>query len=473
MDGWTPLELPTGAYSDPTRPWTHQDVCGYATVAARTTGTASNHKLRTLPGLVDVMACGDGPHRGAISVEGVCYFVSGDGLYRAAPDFSSSTRLGTVSGYSRVQMAYNKISGGNQLLIANGTASGWVWDTVAQTFTAISDSGFVGFVSCDFLNQYIIGVDPSRTFWYTSELADATQYNTFDRYQPGASPNKIVGLIASHNSVFVFGERVIEQWVNSVEQNDVSTAFQLSTGTTIERGCLNGDTIKRLDNSIFFVGDDRIVYRLRGYVPEPVSTQSMTASFYGLDASHVFAYTWEDEGHVVYYLTWGNGSTWGYDCSTGLWHRRESPGMDRCRLASLVRASNGQWYGGESAGNRVFRLDWSSAQDAGLPLPRKVGSGVIRMDGNRFAVNGLRLLVNTGQPSTTGADEGLVVQVRSSSDGGNNWTQWRDLADGKTGNFVHDLVATRFGRHRWVMFEFRDTSTYRSDVLAASARVTR
>jgi hypothetical protein len=392
---WQDFPLPDGSYDDQTREWTQQDVVNYLPLFAQQAGTRSRTLYRTAPGLDVFASIGNGPHRGAISVEGTLFVVSGTSLYEVARDGTATSR-GTIPGTGRVCMAYNQITSGNQLVVGNGS-SGYVYNTVSGAFTQITDDGFVGFIACDFLNQYIVGVEPLRRFWYHSELADALSFNTLDRYGAETAPDPIMGLIASHNEVLVFGARTIEPWVNEQESNAAATAFQLQRGSVIERGCASGATIRRLDNSVFFLGDDRIVYRLNGYTPLPISTQPMAAAFRDLDPTKAFAFTFEDNGHVVYYLTWGDGQTWGYDVASQKWHRRESFGLNRWRINTLVKWGN-EWVGGDFQNGKLYRIAWGYPYEGCEIMPRRLRTSVLHGNGNPVTVNGFRVEAATGRP---------------------------------------------------------------------------
>jgi hypothetical protein len=395
---WADFPLPDGSYSDLTRDFTQQDVVDYIPLPAQQTGTRSRVLYRTAPGLDVFASIGDGPHRGAINAEGALFIVSGSSLYEVATDGTATSR-GTIPGTGRVSMAYNQITGGNQVVVGNGS-SGYVYNTYTDTFTQITDAGFPGFKSCDFLNQYIVGVEPLGRYWFHSELNDALSYNTLDQYQAETSPDPIQGLIASHNEVLVFGSRTIEPWINDPVNNAAATAFQLERGSVIERGCLNGNTIRRLDNSVFFIGDDRVPYRLNGYTPVPIGTPVLASAWRDLDPTRAFAFTYEDRGHVVYYVTWGDGQTWGYDVVTGKWHRRQSFGLDRWRLNSLVKWGN-EWYGGDFQNGKLYRVAWGYVYEGCEIMPRRIRTGVLHSDGNPVSVGGFKVLASTGGPEST------------------------------------------------------------------------
>ena len=60
------------------------------------------------------------------------------------------------------------------------------------------------------------------------------------------------------------------------------------------------------------------------------------------------------------------------------------------------------------------------------------------------------------------------LQVRYSNDGGENYSSWRDLSAGDTGNFLKELIVRRLGLCKHRVWEFCDTSDTAQDVLGAS-----
>jgi len=60
------------------------------------------------------------------------------------------------------------------------------------------------------------------------------------------------------------------------------------------------------------------------------------------------------------------------------------------------------------------------------------------------------------------------IDIRYSRDGGRNWSDWRKIDMGDTGDFMQRLQARRFGRGRQWVFDFRITDPVRADILAAS-----
>jgi hypothetical protein len=420
MGEWRDFALPDGSYSDETRPWTQQDACGYLPTFAEGEGTRSRLKHVVAPGLRLKSVVGTGPHRGARDVEGKRFVVSGNKLYQV-PANGIPVELGTIPGTRRVSMTHNQIAGGNQLGIATGD-NFYVWDTVAETLTATG----IPLLFVDFVNQLFVGVDVARRFWRYSGLADGTSWNTLDNESAEASPDRVTGLIVSQGEVLIFGERTIEVWSNSPTD---TTAFQRTE--VIEKGCANGNTVCRLDNTVFFVGDDRIPYRLNGYVPVPIASKAISTQLGEGDPDKLFANVYEDRGYVIYYITAQDGRTWGYDVTSQRWHRRESFGLSRWRINTLFKW-NGAWWAGDYSNGNLYLLEWGLVYEGDDIFPRSVRSGVMHNDGNRAFIHALRLFAATGGVSVA---PGALDDVVPSG----------DLADSYVGSIVSGAYSATGG----------------------------
>jgi hypothetical protein len=385
VDQWRDFPLPDGSYSDGTRPFSQQDVCNYLPTYAEQSGTRSRIKYACAPGLATFATVGTGPHRGIHNCEGKLFVVSGESLYQVFVTGNSSLR-GTIPGTAPVSMTHNQIDGGNELLIGTGDSS-YVYNTKTGQ---LHQNDNVPLASVDFLNQLCLGVDVGRRFWRYSALADARTWNTLDNESAESSPDLIVGLKVSQGEVAVFGGRTIEIWANDPTQD---TAFQRRE--VIERGCASAKSIQRLDNTLFWQGGDGIVYRLNGYQPVPISPKALTDEFLTCDLQNVRSYVYEDKGYVIYYLTFPDGRTWGYDVTAQKWHRRQSFGLDRWRLNTLVRWYDG-WYGGDYSSGKIYRLTWGYVYEGCELMPRSIRTGVTHNNGNRTFLHGFRLNMQTG-----------------------------------------------------------------------------
>lgn len=437
---WAPFPIAGGCYKDDTLPWSAQDTVNWIPVVAEVQGTRTPVMLRGAPGYGAVAHPGaklsafnfDGSKRagialrGSYNADGVFVIVQGNTLYRYNGDWTDPTLIGTVPGVGRCSITHNQITGGSQIVIANGTA-GYVYNTADGTFAQITDDGFPGAKSVDYIDSYIVGVEPGGRFWFNSALADATSYNTLDRYEAEAAPDKIVGLIVSHSEVIVFGERTMEFFYDSGAN---TTTFQRRNGTQTEVGAASQFAIVKLDNTVYWLGNDGLIYRLDGYTPVRISRQPIEQQIARSDLSKCFAMVYEDRGHKIVYFTFPDGLTWGYDVATQEYHRRKSYRLKRWRANTLTKWG-AKWYAGDYTNGSLCTLDWGINTENGAPLVAERTAPVMQNSDNRFRLNAVKLSVD-GQMSAVAPKD--------------THTQWivgslPDATIGDTVDFQYDVVA--------------------------------
>jgi hypothetical protein len=442
-------------YADATRPYTFQECINWIPEPSETEGSKTPAILRGAPGLTVDETAFAGPTRGQHDVEGVAYFVAGTQLWSkvgAVLDLK-----GTIPGTGIVEMAHNQIAGGNQIAICISTGQTWVFNTVTDTLTQITDPGFPGGRSPVFVDGYIAFIEPDGEFWFHSELNDALSYNTLDRYQGEFSPDRLVSLQTIQGRIRAFSQRTIEEYSNS---GAVTNTFV--RGAVIEEGCGGRYTTQVLDNSLIWLGADGIIYRDFAYSPQRISTFAIdqlvsTLKEFWADA---FSLTYSDRGHKVYYLTIGP-YTLGYDCATNKWHRRESYGMTSWRVSGLV-FSGSQWYAGDRFNGKLYQVDWDNYTEDGQPIICRRTSGVMNDSQNRIICSAFEIMVQAGFGTTN-----FKAMLRYSDDGGYTWTNFREASLGATGHYRDRVQFLRLGSFRNRIWDIRVSSPVPRDLLGA------
>lgn len=391
---YQPANLLGGFYKDSSKPWSAQDTLNWIPEVAQAPGTRTEAKLRTAPGLKPFVEIGGNPIRGSHNCEGKLFVVSGNRLYQIS-NAGIAIPIGTVPGTGMVSMSHNQITGGNELVVVNGSA-GYVYNTRTMIFQRISDPAFPGSIATDYLDQYILHVEPFGRYWFHSELADALNYNSLDRYESEASPDKIVTLKTNNLEVVVFNETTTEFFDNT---GSATNTFQ-NKRAVIDVGAAGRFAVAKIDRSLIWLANDGVFYYLEGYNGRPISTPPIEQAISGFDWSRCIAKVYESEGHKIAYFTFPGGLTFGYDVVTQLWHRRGSFGMDRWRINSLTNW-NRKYIAGDFQNGRLYELDWKYPLEADQPLVRERTSGVTSENQNRIFVPYAEVIVDTGQERVT------------------------------------------------------------------------
>lgn len=388
---WAPAPIAQGAYKLDTRLVSAQDCVNYIPERVERPNGVADWFLRGAPGYRLFANVGDGPIRGARDVEGKLIVVSGTEVYLVNRD-TSTTLLGTMPGEGRVSITHNQEDGGSKVVLANGTR-GYTYDTITGTYAQITDPAFPGFLVCDYLDQYILGIEPQRRYAFHSELADAQEYSAVDVFEAEGAPDRLMGQAVIGGQWWLFGERTTEIFANT---GAATGTFQRIPGATIDRGLASTHAVAKLDNALWILGDDGIVYRSNGYAFVRVSTHAVEHSLRLVDQTRVFFQTFEDAGHKILYVTCPDGHTWGYDVATDEWHRRESAGLARWRMATLVKWA-GVWLVGDFQLGKLYQLDWALKDEDGTTLTGLRTTGTLVNASNRFTVSGVKLLCDTGR----------------------------------------------------------------------------
>jgi len=393
----TPVDLIGGFNEDDAKTWASLDPVNWIPELAEGLNR-TRIKLADAPGLRTLLTLGVEAGRGLHNVQGRLFAVCGNSLYEIRPDFTSINR-GTIPGVGRVGMQHNQRGTGNELLITNGSA-GYVFDTALNTLVKITDPGYPGGHSPDFLDGYLFEVEPYGRFFFHSELTKAKEYNTLDRYQSESSPDKLVTGRVNQQEYVAFNETTTEFFYNS----GTTTGTFKSKRISMDRGCAGRYTVARMDNSLLWLGNDGVFYRLNGYSAQPISTGAVEKAVIGYNWAQCFTMTLESKHHKITYWTFPDGKTFGYDVITGLWHRRESFGLNRWRVNAIVEW-NGMWIANDYTNGKIYAVDWDVSYEGSDPLERGIKTPIMHDDQNPMTVIRLDLLFDTGTETQTPEEE--------------------------------------------------------------------
>jgi hypothetical protein len=399
-----PLNIVGGFYHDETAPFSVQDCSNYLPVMAEVDGTRTPTMLKTPPGLKPFAEpTYSPPTRGAWECEGRYFTAIGNKLYQLT-NAGVFIELGTVPGVTQVSMSHNQQSQGQQLQIVNGS-SGYIFNTFTQVFERITDTGFPGSLISLFIGGYFVGIDPRGRFAFTSAAADGLAYNTLDRFTSEYKPDKLVTGLAIGGELLLLSESSGEFFAVTSNPQQPMRTKQIY----MDKGCAGTFTAAVMDNTGYWLGDDGVFYKLNGYSPVRISTQPIEQSLRSLLKTNPNAwrqarcFVWEDSGHSVCYWTFPTGHTWGYDAATGIWHRRESLGMDIWRVQTMT-FWNSQWYAGDFQSGKVWTMDWNYILEGDEEFVSKRTTQVLHDNQCRVVVNRLELLMQVGQEETTPID---------------------------------------------------------------------
>ena len=407
--------------------------------------------LNRAPGLEFLQTVGTGPIRAlwAHQTNGSdFYVVSGGEVYKLNSMTGTPTLLGTVSGTGPVSIADN----GTQIFFACNPDS-YIYNEVTNVFAQITDPDFPGAVTVGYLDGYFVFNEPnSQRVWVTS-LLDGLSVDPLDFASAEGSPDGLVGLIVDHREAWLFGTDSVEVWYDAGLPDFPLTRIQ---GAFNEIGCVAAFSIAKLDNGLFWLGTDArgqgIVYRANGYTGQRISTHAIEYAIaqYG-DISDAIAYTYQQEGHAFYVLTFPSGdATWVYDVSTQAWHERA--GWDNgvfVRHRSNCQCNfGGNIIVGDYENGNIYQFSLDIYADNGgiqkwLRSWRALPTGQNNL--KRTAHHSLQLNCESGVGLNDGQGSDPQAMLRWSDDGGHTWSSEHWATMGKIGAYYQRVFWRRLG----------------------------
>lgn len=403
--------------------------------------------LNRCPGLKLEVTVGTGPVRGLWTLGDNLYVVSGNDLYKVSSSYVL-TNLGTVAGTGPVSMADN----GTQLFVAcNGPS--YIYNASTGVFGQITDPDFPGAVNVAYLDTYFVFNEPNSQKIWVTELLDGTAIDPLDFASAEGSPDGVVGVIADHRELWVFGTNSVEVWYNSGNADFPLARIQ---GAFNELGCAAPYSIAKMDNGLFWLGKDArgqgMVYRANGYTGQRISTHAVEWQIqqYG-NLSDAIGYTYQQDGHSFYVLVFPSAdTTWVYDVATQAWHERAGfvdGAFTRHRGNCQAFFNNSVMIGDYENGN-VYSYDLTDYSDNGavqkwLRSWRALPTGQNNL--KRSAQHSLQLDVESGVGLSTGQGSDPQVMLRWSDDGGHTWSNEHWVSIGRIGEYGRRAIWRRLG----------------------------
>lgn len=377
---------------------------------------AQLYAIQATHGTVEFSDIGALPVRGAHRMGTTLYSVIGTGLY-SINSAGAETLIGTIPGINPVRLFDN----GTELGIHDGDTTGYVLSAgVLATPVNLPDVSD----GC-YIDGYFVWTLADSDQFMISGIDDGTAYDPLDIATVEGSPDNLVGVVNDHRELLFFGGQTSSTPSTEVFYNSGAAdfPFERQGNAFLERGCIDRDSIVKLDNGTFFVGDDRIVYKLDGYTPVRVSTHAVEKAL--SEASWFRGFTYTREGHKFYVLNTDVGG-WAHDVATGAWHERQSFGLDYWRYGCAVDCYGKTLLGDNQAGKFV-EIDPDANDENGHPILVKIELPPIGDGVGRQTLYAFEVFMETGIGNLTVTDPQCILTY--SKNGGRGWSNelWRSM----------------------------------------------
>lgn len=400
------------------------------------------------PGSTLKWTIGNGPIRGSYHTDTDVYHVSGWKLYK------NQVHVGTLASLqTRVSMAYN----GTTLMMVDGQ-NGYTYD---GTFTTITDPDFPASPSfMAFQDGYFLVVDAGTNQFYISP--NGTDWSPTDFASAEGDADNLVGIYSDRQTLWLLGTKTGEVHYNT---GDVDFPFRRLDGGLFHHGCASPWTVAKIKSGMMWLssnerGEGQIIAMTGGYIPEVISTPQIDyqiAQYSRIDDA--FAYTYQEEGHEFYCITFPTGNqTWVFDGTSAEWHERAStigtfPSRQRYTTHTFF---GGEHLVGDMSNGNVYVLDNDVGTEYdGTTIIRDRIARHINSDQERLFIREVQIACEHGVGSVTGIDSQTDPKIGLcwSKDGGHTYSNWLFRSIGKIGEYVTRSVWRNLGVGRdWVFW---------------------
>lgn len=278
---------------------------------------------------------------------------------------------------------------------------------------------------------YILDDDSGQFYW--SAIGDGTVIDGLSFATDAEDdPRALLAVWELSDDLVFMTTDSIEFWFVSSDPNN---PYQRSQGRRFNKGLLAQDTVELVDNSLFWLGSDRQIYRT-GAGPVKVSTFDIDNLIRKLGDDEVqqcYAYGVTFGGHNFYVINLMSRGTWALDIASKTWAQWETWNRPNFRVFCTDDTFRVM---GDSLTGRLMGMDGGIYTDLGDPLERVVSSYYPWQKGRN---NNFNVILHC----TRGV--GGRVEMRFSDHEGHDWVPWEETSMGDTGDRDESAKA------QWVM----------------------
>lgn len=288
-------------------------------------------------------------------------------------------------------------------------------DTTGNLPAGVRDMAFLG-------GRFVYILDDDSGEFYYSAIGDGTVIDGLSFAT--ASEDDPLPLLAAwdlSDDICFFTSETVEFWYVSADPNN---PYQRSTGRRFNKGLLAKDSVELIDNSLFWLGHDRQIYRT-GQIPIKVSNFDIDDRIRRLTDDEVqqcYAYGVTTGGHNFYVIHLMSQGTWACDIASKTWSEWKCYNKDRFR--TLCTDDTFRIHGDYFAGN-LMGLDGGVYTDMSDPMERVCSAYYPLPKGRHINFN---LILHC----TRGV--GGRVEMRWSDHEGHDWSTWQETSLGEIGD---------------------------------------
>lgn len=395
----------------------------------------------TRPGTASYPTPGPDLFRGCFQQDGLIssslLVVNGSTLFQQSGSGYSS--VGTIAGIDIVTFT----ASADQVLLCGGTTA-YLYDGTTLTPIVMPSGEQIGWVAY-LAGFFLLGVNAAQQIFFMAEGSIAP--DALDFFSAETNSGNVLYGAALSDQLLLFGQKVVEFWQPS---GDPDLPYNRIVGQVYQKGIATKYSAAVQDNTIFFVGDDLVVYRCNA-VPVRVSTNAIEEKLRQNSGASILVWAFNMDGHSYVVMTVGTFATFVYDVGTQAW-LPWSTGTAALWVGQYgVQIDGGHVVAGNPASNLLYSVTGGATDDLGIAITREI-MGAIPIIGPPQRCNNFMVVVDAG--GGTSLTDDMEIDLRWSDDQGQTYSSWVPMDAGAAGQYSVQPVAKMLGLMRAPMRVF-------------------
>ena len=392
---------------------------------------------------------GTGTPRGIYThSDGTLYKVTGTTLYSVTSG-GVETSIGTIAGSGYVIMSDD----GNNLLLAT-TTSAYQYD--GATLTQITDTDYEAGGSVDVLNNQAIWQGLNQRF-AVADAGDPDSIQSLNYATAESSGDDLKRVYVFREQVYLLGSITIEPWYNS----GVGTPpFDRIQSGKMDVGVIDRLSVSSNDNFMYWIADDKNLYRASAYDPQPLMPPSIHNQFqqYDLTDCRVRCLTFDGQNFVIIL---NNVKSWVYSETTNSWFELAYKADEEIYLAYDITTAYGKAIIQSRLDGKLLELDLQTYTDNGQTTIRErvtapINGSQLGINGGRFMIKRAEIIMESGIGNSD--EENPLIMVSHSKDFGQTFSNEKWLRAGRDGENNIRVEYYAMDSMRQVQFKIRFSS---------------
>lgn len=421
--------------------------------------------LHTIAGK-KLFSTGSGSNRGCYRKEwyGNKYTVNGTTLYKVNSS-GTQTGIGTISGSGRCVFESSE----NYLYIVTG---GRVFRSDGVTVSQVVDPSLESPNSIAFINTQMVYDGAYDKFW-VSNAGDGGTLNALNFAFAQSSPDDLIRVYQFRQQIIMFGADSLEPWYNTGQGNPPMDRVE---GALRPVGIAGVHCVTNTPAAVYFLANDRTVYRIEGYEPVQVSTVAINNAIESYTTvSDCFAYSYKFQGQNFVVFTFPTANkTWAFLEESNAWVELSSGVNGGRDIANGYCYAFGKHLLTDYRNGNIYELDIDTFSDNGAEFIRErvirpISAIDIDQPGKRILMSRFELIIETGIGLATGQGSDPAFMFSYSVDGGRTWSAETWVSPGNLGAYTKKVEYYCFASGHDILIKFRISDPIKVSIHAASA----